>query len=517
MQMAIRSRVLFVCTVRETPTETKLIALLAFCAGSLAAHPMGNFSISHYAGLHIARESVDLRYVIDMAEIPAFQEMQQGGLTARQDDPALQAYLIGRAASFAKGLTVTVNGKTLVLQPVSEEAIFPPGAGNLPTMKLGFLYRAPLPHDLKDTNQLAYQDTNFTGRAGWKEIVISLGAGIQLANGLTTRPDRSSVLSNYPVDLLSSPPQDLTATIAFVSGVGVARRTSPTTIRPIGRAAKHQPDPVPLSKQIHTAPPTLSLQPNRQATPRSAFTELMAEKQISLGVLWIAALVAAGLGALHALEPGHGKTIVAAYLVGSKGTARHACLLGLIVTISHTVGVYLLGGVTLYAHKYILPDRLYPFLSVLSGIIIAGMGFYLFLQRFAGPDFAHSHSHGPGGHQHGFPAQTKIGGRQLTLLGITGGMVPCPAALIVLLSAAALHRVAFGLFLIVAFSVGLAAVLIAMGLAAVYAGRLMSRLRSDGPLIQRWLPVTSAAMITTLGCFIAVRGLMAAGIVQIRI
>jgi nickel/cobalt exporter len=493
-------------------TETKFLALIAFCAGSLAAHPMGNFSISHYAGLHIARESVDLRYVIDMAEIPAFQEMQQGGLTARQEDPGLQAYLSGRAASFAKGLTVTINGKTLDLQPVSEEAIFPPGAGNLPTMKLGFLYRAPLPHDLVATNQLAYQDANFAGRAGWKEIVVSLGAGIQLANGLTPKPDRSSMLSNYPVDLLSSPPQDLTATIAFMSGAVVARRTSP-----IGPVAKPQVGPIPQSKPIHTAPPALSLQPNRQATPRSAFTELMTEKQISLSVLWIAALVAAGLGALHALEPGHGKTIVAAYLVGSKGTARHACLLGLIVTISHTVGVYLLGGVTLYAQKYILPDRLYPFLSVLSGIIIAGMGFYLFLQRFAGPDFTHSHSHGPGGHQHGFPAQTKIGGRQLTLLGITGGMVPCPAALIVLLSAAALHRVAFGLFLIVAFSVGLATVLIAMGLAAVYAGRLMSRLRSDGPLIQRWLPVTSAAMITTLGCFIAVRGLMAAGIVQIRI
>jgi ABC-type nickel/cobalt efflux system permease component RcnA len=96
-------------------------------------------------------------------------------------------------------------------------------------------------------------------------------------------------------------------------------------------------------------------------------------------------------------------------------------------------------------------------------------------------------------------------------------MVPCPAALIVLLSAAALHRVGFGLFLIVAFSVGLAAVLIAMGLTAVYAGRLMSRLPVDGPLVQRWLPITSAAMITLLGFAVAIRGLMTAGIVQIRI
>jgi ABC-type nickel/cobalt efflux system permease component RcnA len=96
-------------------------------------------------------------------------------------------------------------------------------------------------------------------------------------------------------------------------------------------------------------------------------------------------------------------------------------------------------------------------------------------------------------------------------------MVPCPAALVVLLSALALHRVAFGLFLIVAFSIGLAAVLIGMGLVAVYAGRLVSRSRTDSPLIQRWLPLSSAVMITVLGCMIAVRGLMAAGIVHIRI
>lgn len=263
----------------------------------------------------------------------------------------------------------------------------------------------------------------------------------------------------------------------------------------------------------------IELQPNQQATPRNAFTQLMAGKQIGLGIMLIGALIAAGLGALHALEPGHGKTIVAAYLVGSKGTARHAFLLGLIVTIAHTAGVYLLGGVTLFAQKYIMPDRLYPFLSVMSGILIAGMGIYILLTRVAGLDL--SHSHGAGGHSHGMFLSSrpdkKIGGRELAALGITGGIVPCPAALVVLLSAVTVHRVAFGLFLIFAFSLGLAVVLIGMGLAAVYAGKLMSRFRTDGPLIQRWLPVASAAMITIVGCVVAIQGLMAAGIVQIRI
>jgi ABC-type nickel/cobalt efflux system permease component RcnA len=115
------------------------------------------------------------------------------------------------------------------------------------------------------------------------------------------------------------------------------------------------------------------------------------------------------------------------------------------------------------------------------------------------------------------PARKFLPARQLLVLGITGGIVPCPAALVVLLSALALHRLLFGLFLIVAFSVGLAVVLIAMGMTAVYAGRLMSQFRTEGPLIQRWLPLTSAAMISVLGCVIAVRGLMAAGIVQISV
>jgi ABC-type nickel/cobalt efflux system permease component RcnA len=249
----------------------------------------------------------------------------------------------------------------------------------------------------------------------------------------------------------------------------------------------------------------------------------------------LAALVAAGLGALHALEPGHGKTIVAAYLVGSRGTARHAFLLGLIVTSSHTAGVYLLGAITMYAQRYILPERIYPFLAVLSGVFIAGMGLYLVLQRSV-PGAAVTHSHGGVRHSHGgfwhsheyagdhthggVPPEVstrRVSARQLLLLGITGGMVPCPAALVVLLSAAALRRVAFGLFLIVCFSVGLAAVLIVMGLVAIYAGRLMSRLPTEGPLIQRWLPIASAVTITVIGCAIAIRSLIAAGIFQARI
>ena len=311
-----------------------------------------------------------------------------------------------------------------------------------------------------------------------------------------------------------------------------------------------------------------TLQPNQQRTPQSQFTELMTTRQAGLWFLVVAAFIAAGLGALHALEPGHGKTIVAAYLVGSKGTAYHAFLLGMIVTISHTAGVYALGALTLYASRYIVPEQLYPWLGAASGLIIAALGSYLFLRRYA--DHEVGHSHGPGGHHHNHPhthdheevhehlhadhvpvhshgaqshdhhhdspgdhghhdeshghvhahhhheISSDVSYRQLLALGITGGIVPCPAALVVLLSAVALHRIAFGLFLIVAFSVGLAAVLIGVGLLIVYARRFMTGLRTEGLLFTRWLPLTSAAVITVLGLAIAARSLITAGILQIR-
>ena len=146
----------------------------------------------------------------------------------------------------------------------------------------------------------------------------------------------------------------------------------------------------------------VQLQANRQATPRNSFTELMATEQLGLGIILIALAVAVGLGAFHALEPGHGKTLVAAYLVGSRGTVKHALLLGLIVTAAHTAGVYLLGAVTLYASQYVVPERLYPWLGVVSGVLIAGLGAVLLVRRYRGKDGILSHHHHDhANHSHG--------------------------------------------------------------------------------------------------------------------
>ncbi len=210
-------------------------------------------------------------------------------------------------------------------------------------------------------------------------------------------------------------------------------------------------------------------------------------------------MIAASLGGLHALSPGHGKTIVAAYLVGSRGTAKHALLLGLVVTASHTIGVFLLGIVTLALSKAVVPEKLYPAIQFLSGVTIVVIGVALFVRRLArrGPE-SHGHSHAVE-----VPREAPTASALLAL-GVSGGILPCPSALVVLLSAIALHRTGFGLVLIVSFSAGLAAVLSAIGILVVRAGRLLGKFESAGVWARR-LPAFSALLIGALGLAIAAR------------
>jgi ABC-type nickel/cobalt efflux system permease component RcnA len=275
------------------------------------------------------------------------------------------------------------------------------------------------------------------------------------------------------------------------------------------------------------------LQGNKAAPTRDSFTELIAAKQLGWSMILIALAVAVGLGALHALEPGHGKTLVAAYLVGSRGTMKHALLLGLVVTAAHTTGVYLLGGITLFASRYIFPERIYPWLGVLSGLMITILGAVLVIRRYRRSGVAHSHHHHDHGHHahdhdhvkkhdshahhhahahYHHEAGRKASLRELLTLGISGGIVPCPAALVVLLSALSMNRVGFGLLLIVAFSAGLAAVLIAVGLLMVCAGQFMTRFQVDGQLATRWLPLASSAFITLFGVALTWQALQTTGL-----
>ena len=179
-----------------------IVALLTFPAGSFA-HPMGNFSISHYAGITVEGHFAEVRYFIDLAEIPTFQELQQSGIAARPDDPRLRAYLSAKGEKLGQGLHLTLNGQPLPLRLLNGDVIFPPGAGNLPTMKFGFVYQAEVAEECSTTScQLDYQDTNFADHAGWKEIMVLAGRGVALASCTSPDHDRSgqlSVLGLWPV------------------------------------------------------------------------------------------------------------------------------------------------------------------------------------------------------------------------------------------------------------------------------------------------------------------------------
>jgi len=558
-----------------------LLALFSCLLGSPAsyAHPMGNFSVNHYSRITLTSDGIEIRYILDLAEIPTYQEMQQGNIAAKPNDPKVLSFVLAQGEELGRGLRLVVDGKVMPLRLVSKDVIFPPGAGGLPTMKMGFVYRTAYLAGAQDViAHLEFEDGNFAGHAGWKEIIVNAPEGMLISSS-TPAKDRSAELTNYPTDLLRNPPQDLTAQIQFnlpASAEVVAAQPSLAAAPAPGHAVKghavsgmirassaQQENAVAVTGESKTAAkrdasipdariadakpaaaspanraasqtvPTqpLHLQANRQATPRNAFTELITSGRLDFWFLVTAALIAFGLGALHALEPGHGKTIVAAYLVGSRGTSRHAALLGLIVTASHTAGVFALGAITLYASRYIVPERLYPWLGVFSGAVIAGLGGYMFLRRWTGQDGDHMHANGQP-HSHWFSAKKTMtpredlaalpptGGRaaksvslsQLFLLGITGGIIPCPAALVVLLSALALHRVGLGLFLIVAFSLGLAAVLIGFGMLMVYARQFMARLKADGPFTTRWMPIASAACMTILGAGITVQALATTGL-----
>ncbi len=496
------------------------------------AHPMGNFSINHYAGIRVEKDQVEVRYLIDLAEIPTYQEVQDAGIVTVVGDRTLGPYLAGKAAAWLKYLQVTLDGEAVRLSPVSRSVIFPAGAGGLPTMKIGVVYRGALPEGLRRrsramTVRLRYVDGNFAGHAGWKEIVVTAAKEVTLEGAEAFKVDRSRQLTDYPTSLLNSPPQDVEAEFTYTAA-GVVL-PAPMVAGTRGVAGAGRPSDVAVAVVAppgqETASPALVLAPNKQATPRSRFTELMLTpgEHLSLWFLVMAAFLAAGLGALHALEPGHGKTIVAAYLVGSRGQARHAVGLGLLVTAAHTAGVYALGAVVLYASKYIIPEQIYPWLSIFSGLIIAVLAAYLLLRAWTGleetgHDEAALHTHWYSLRRP--PAQAVVVRtegmrtvplRQLILLGVTGGIIPCPAALVVLLSAVSLHRVGLGLFLIVAFSLGLAGVLIAVGLVMVRARHLLSRWKADAPWMQRWVPMASAAAMLAAGLAIAGAAIPATG------
>jgi ABC-type nickel/cobalt efflux system permease component RcnA len=420
----------------------RLVLLIALAAAlvapaAAAAHPLGNFTINRFSRVEVSGHRVYVRYVLDLAEIPTFQA---GHIDAR-------AY----ARRIASNAHLTLAGQPVRLVPLGQALAHPLGAGGLHTTRLEVVLSGPR---IEGSSELAYGDVNYADRIGWKEIVV----------GADT-PSRSDELRAYPKDMLSSP-LDVTSATATV-----------------------QPGPGP------DVPPALSHGKILEARDRVAddgFASLVGRERLSLWVILASLGAALFWGAAHALSPGHGKTIVTAYLVGQRGTPRHAALLGLIVTVTHTIGVFALGLVTLALSQFIVPDRLYPWLNLASGLLVVAIGVTVLRARW---HRAHHHHHH---HEH----DTSL--RSLFAVGVSGGLLPCPSALVVLLAAISLHRVAFGLLLILAFSAGLALSITGIGLAAVLARSAFRRASFDGRLM-RLLPAASALVILAAGLAMTLR------------
>jgi len=242
---------------------------------------------------------------------------------------------------------------------------------------------------------------------------------------------------------------------------------------------------------------------------RSRLEAFLARGSLEPVVLATALGVAFLLGAAHALTPGHGKAIVAAYLAGSRGRVVDAIYLGSIVTATHTAMVFILGVSALYASQHVALDRIYPWLAALSGALVAGVGAWLLWQRTRPHSHHHPHPHDGGKeHSHSHP-HAPVSRSGLFSLGVSGGIVPCPEAMVVLMISISLRRIGLGLAILVSFSIGLAAVLIAIGIAMVLAAPVVSRFTGERAWM-RALPVASAVVVTALGVVLMVQSLASA-------
>ncbi|MGQ0548210.1 MAG: nickel/cobalt transporter [Armatimonadota bacterium] len=520
-------------------------AVLAACsiplllAAPLLAHPLGNFSINRYTAIEARSDGVFIQYVVDLAEVPTFQE------TAHLAGDEMEPHLARRVSQWLPGLRMTADSAAVPLIPTAVRVTCLEGAGGLPVLRIeaDLIPRLTASAGGAPSLRFVYRDTNFPDRAGWKEIVVS---GPAVLTSTVAAQDRgTNALRVYPQKLLNDAPPSIVEAI-FEVRLNGTRLAAPRVSATPGMTFD-----LTRCRRQATAGTTAGSAGPRSGSETTAFGTLfrqLAGGRLDPGLLTVALLGAFLLGAYHALTPGHGKTILAAYFVGSRGTPGQALLLGFVTTLTHTSGVFLLGLATLFASRFIVPERLYPILSGLSGLMLLGVGGSLFWRRLrtlrqAGrgtvvtPHEHHrQHHHTHGHHDHGeqhlhahghthAPAGD-VRARDLIALGVTGGLLPCPSALVVMLASISVGQVGLGLGLITTFSVGLASVLIAGGLLMVYVRSFMERVLNRGapggqapsrwlalarPVLHR-LPVVSAAVVALLGLVIILQSGMSVGL-----
>jgi nickel/cobalt exporter len=487
-----------------------IFTYLLIFAFSASAHPLGNFSVNQYSRLETGKSEIKIRQILDLAEIPTLQASNEidADKNGSMSQDELNSYAERITPQFLANLFLSVNNQLLELRAADKNIFLKEGAGGLSTMRIEWNLTADLP-GAENVNQVKFENKNYADRIGWKEIVVARQNGINVFDSTAMGSGATDEIKSYPQDTLEAPLHETSAEFSFTT------KTVPETAKLL------------RDRDGHTTAATVQ---------KDKLAELINVPRITFPIAVFGLLLAFGLGTIHAMSPGHGKTVVGAYLVGSRGTAKHAAFLGLTVTITHTLGVFALGLITLFASNYILPEKLMPFLNFVSGLLVFFIGISLFKDRLftslgwktsGHHDHSHehgnAHSHGEHSHSHDdshddfththdgsthshLPPET-ISWKSLLALGISGGLLPCPSALVLMLSAISFGHAGYGMILTLAFSFGLAATLTTVGLIFLYVGKAFGGSKLAGSRILKTVPVFSAFVIACVGAVICYNSL----------
>ena len=469
------------------------VALALMPASPASAHPLGNFTVNTADQIVVTADGVDVLHVVDLAEIPTVQLRQKVAAAG-----GLPMYARGECGRVAPLLNLTVDEKRAPLSVLSATGRVVPGTAGLDTTRLECRLRSPLHPE----RSLSYVDGAIDERVGWKEVTVDSRCG-SLRTSDVPRTSPSRLLTSYPSDLLSSPPDVRAARVSVERGACTASADTPSDA-------------------------VLTALPRGVGGITAFFTDFLVRKDLTVAFALLSVLASVAFGVVHALAPGHGKTVMAAYLVGQRGTRRQALQLGSIVTFTHTASVLALGAL-LTLGTLAAPERVVPLTEVLSGLLLAGLGVYLLVpalrrvragrQHQHQHDHAHDHdhaheeehSHGGVTHTHAALPEGRLGWRTLAGMGVAGGLVPSPSALVVLLGATALGRAWFGVLLVLCYGIGMAITLTAAGLLLLRAQGVIERrgwtLRR-GRDLARLLPVGTASVVVLVGVGLVARGVM---------
>jgi nickel/cobalt exporter len=519
------------------------------------SHPLGNFSINHYTRIRVKPAEIELVYLLDMAEIPSYSEFleidtdEDGNVTSEEQE----RYLARKVPELLRDLEIRVAGTTIEATVSRSFMKFPMGEGGQTLVNVIIRSRIGFHGSEGRTVAFEFLDRTCADQLGQAAVQIEPDEAVEFTLDTSLYGEKQSEVvhrvgnrilvqdSKVAFEVVSGaeptsavptekPPLLPTATPIRVAEVSIQRVETVPPVSP--------PRMKPLDYACDVFSATLADVPlltGRRAEMETDDTFVdrtgrwLRQKEWTTRMLVVAFLLAFVAGGFHALKPGHGKAIAAAYLVGSRGTPIHALILGGIVTLTHTGSILILGTILLLALKSTQQATVQMWIEVASGVIIVGLGLILFYRRLSAlvgsrtsPARVHNHNHPHDedhphqrGHDHEIPDRVTWG--SLIALGFSGGIVPCPGALLLLTAAMAARRIGLGLLLILVYSFGLGVALITIGMLTVMSKTFLEKRFDFRAGRMRWLPVLSPVAITFFGLVIIARALVSAGIIDIGI